>query len=66
MSVLYSILGLIALSVVSVVALPILLVVFISGIAGAVTIFTRPEIKKIKLEQPATLSRLSPSEQAQG
>jgi hypothetical protein len=66
MGVLYSIVGLIALSVFSVVALPILLIVFISGIAGAVTILSRPEIKKIKLEQPATLSRLSLSEQAQG
>ena len=65
MSIIYSILGLMALSVFFVVALPILLVILIAGSAAAVAFFTEPRINEIKLELAATLSSLRLREEPQ-
>lgn len=65
MSIIYSILGLMALSVFFVVALPILLVILIADNTAAVAIFTKPQTNKIKLETGAAFSSLRLREEPQ-
>jgi hypothetical protein len=65
MSIVYSILGIIALGLFSVVVLPIFVVVFVVGTAGFVVSLGKSETKKREFEPAAALRSLSLREQAQ-
>jgi hypothetical protein len=66
MSILHSILGIIALGLFSVLVLPILVAVFAVVIAGSVVSLSKSETKKKEFEPAAAVGSLSLREQAQG
>ena len=66
MNIVYLILGMIALGLFSVVVLPILVVVFVVGIAGLVVSLSKSETKKKAFEPAAASRSLSLRAQAEG